>query len=107
VWPTNWVEPHPSTKQGVAYHFELSHTHEKNQTKTLPRKVITKSKQMMVIFLTSICVMPYRDGLRKGCAIHLWVKPRPYEKAKQKLFSGKSYFTKSKQITIIVLIKKD
>ena len=79
----------------------------KIKTKTLPRKVITKSKQMMVIFLTSICVMPYRDGLKKGCAIHLWVKPRPYEKAKRKLFPGKSYFTKSKQITIIVLIKKD
>ena len=40
-------------------------------------------------------------------ANHLWVKPRPYEKAKEKLCPGKSYFTKSKQITIIVLIKKD
>ena len=60
VWPANWVEPRPSTKQGVANHFELSHTHEKIKTKTLPRKVITKSKQMMVIFWTLICVKPDR-----------------------------------------------
>merc|ERR1711956_87230 len=66
VWPANWVEPRPSTKQGVANHFGLSHTHEKNQNKNTSKNSHYKIKTNDGNFLDIDCVKSDRCGLKKG-----------------------------------------